>query len=80
MSKLELRNLAVLAYANGFTLWQYKHTENNLELSELEIELFGKASDLMAVGDVIFITMKGRTYMRCVDFVGPNKVTLQPVY
>lgn len=47
-----LRNLSVLAYANGFTLWHYRAGDE--ALSALDDDgFFGVAGDLIAPGDIV---------------------------
>lgn len=50
-----LRNLSVLAYANGFTLWHYKSGEDALSQATRE-GYFADAADLMAQGDMVMLT------------------------
>lgn len=58
------KNLAVIAYANGFTMWQYK-TEDSIELIDEDIKYFPQSIvTLLAMGDIIIITSKGISYMR----------------
>lgn len=49
---LTLRNLSVLAYANGFTLWHYRAGDESLSVLD-EDEFFGAARDLIAPGDIV---------------------------
>lgn len=44
-------NLSGLAYAQGFTLWHYKAAE-----PPPPHNFFGSVSDMLATGDIIFIT------------------------
>ena len=49
------RNLSVLAYANGFTLWHYKAgTEDNGAVSSPGF--FAGADDMLSVGDMIMVS------------------------
>ncbi len=48
------RNLSVLAYAQGFTLWHYKAEEGVEEASAPEY--FDEASDLLAAGDMMLVS------------------------
>ena len=49
-----LRNLSVLAYANGFTLWHYKSGPD--ERSKLTAKnFFAEAEDMLADGDLIVV-------------------------
>lgn len=50
-----LRNLSVLAYANGFTLRHYKAANDNFATLG-EPGYFGQAADLMAEGDMVLIS------------------------
>lgn len=45
------RNLSVLAYANGFTLWHYTTEDNDVSVGQ--IGYFSDASDLLRKGDII---------------------------
>lgn len=49
------RNLSVLAYANGFTLWHYKAGQE--PLAELAAEgFFTDAADMLARGDMVLLS------------------------
>jgi hypothetical protein len=50
-----LRNLSVLAYANGFTLWHYKAGPDALALADRQ-GFFADAADLMVAGDMVMLT------------------------
>lgn len=50
-----LRNLSVLAYANGFTLWHYKAGNDNFSRAN-EPGYFADAADLLAAGDMVMLT------------------------
>ena len=50
-----IRNLSVLAYANGFTLWHYKAEEDSLSVISGR-DFFGGASDLIAIGDMLMVS------------------------
>lgn len=45
------RNLSVLAYANGFTLWHYKTNDVAIEVDTQGY--FNDASDVVRAGDMI---------------------------
>jgi hypothetical protein len=49
-----LRNLSVLAYANGFTLWHYKATSDKLTQTA-KTGYFADAADLLAEGDMVML-------------------------
>jgi hypothetical protein len=50
-----LRNLSVLAYANGFTLWHYKSGSDPLARASAK-GYFADAADLLAAGDMVMLT------------------------
>jgi len=50
-----IRNLSVLAYANGFTLWHYKTGADPLDTIGAGNYL-AHASDMLTAGDMIMIT------------------------
>lgn len=47
-----LRNLSVLAYANGFTLWHYRAGDEPLAVLD-DDGFFAEAGDLIAPGDIV---------------------------
>lgn len=50
-----LRNLSVLAYANGFTLWHYRSGTDKLR--DIDIQgYFADAADLLAAGDIVMLS------------------------
>lgn len=50
-----VRDLSVLAYANGFTLWHYKGGEAPLAVVE-RAGFFNDAADMMAPGDMMMVS------------------------
>ena len=50
-----IRNLSVLAYANGFTLWHYKAGKDRLNQVE-KADFFADAADMLAEGDLMMIS------------------------
>ena len=50
-----IRNLSVLAYAQGYTLWHYKAGTATLEQTAKN-GFFDNAGDMMAPGDMIMIS------------------------
>ena len=50
-----LRNLCVLAYANGFTLWHYKAGPDPLD-DVAGQGFFADAADMLTSGDMIMIS------------------------
>ena len=47
-----LRNLSVLAYANGFTLWHYRAGDEAL-IGLDRADFFADAGDLLSPGDIL---------------------------
>lgn len=54
-ARFAIRNVSVLAYANGFTLWHYKAGKERLEIV-VKPDFFADASDMLAVGDMILVS------------------------
>jgi hypothetical protein len=50
-----IRNLSVLAYASGFTLWHYKAGKDRLDTVSGGNYL-ADASDMLSAGDLVMIT------------------------
>jgi len=50
-----IRNLSVLAYANGFTLWHYKSSAEALERVTAR-DYFEDAADMLSGGDILMLT------------------------
>ena len=50
-----IRNLSVLAYANGFTLWHYKSGKDRLNQVE-KLDFFADAADMLAGGDMLMVS------------------------
>jgi len=70
------KNMSVIAYANGFTLWQYK-TDDSIDLIDENLGYFPKTIvNLMAMGDMIFISSKGLTYIRQVVNIYNGNATI----
>lgn len=68
------RNLSVIAYANGFTLWHYKSDESLSEITKADY--FAPIWTLCAVGDIIIINADDSTCMRKIYLVGDKTVRL----
>jgi len=82
MPSATLRNLSVLSYANGFTLYHYRSAEHTMgEIAQLDY--FADALHLKS-GDVIICQdSSGRTFMRSVHSekegaAGKNRSFLAP--
>ena len=66
------RNMSVIAYANGFTLWHYK---SDTDLEKIETPgYFDKIQTLMAIGDIIVINAKDGTAIRAVTELSPSVI------
>jgi len=50
-----IRNLSVLAYANGFTLWHYKAGKDRLTQIE-KAAFFADAGDMLTDGDMMMVS------------------------
>ena len=50
-----VRNLSVLAYANGFTLWHYNGGSDAAEPSR-DKHFFTGAGDMLASGDILMVS------------------------
>ena len=61
-----IRNLSVLAYAQGFTLWHYKGA--TITLAKIRAPgFFDGAADMLASGDMLMVSASDGG---CVSFVG----------
>ena len=60
-----VRNLSVLAYANGFTLWHYK-TEGDALPSVQIPGYFDDAVDMLASGDMLLVCAPEGGKLMCV--------------
>ena len=60
-----IRNLSVLAYANGFTLWHYKAGRDQLDDVET-CDFFADAADMLAEGDMMMISAADGGRVLCV--------------
>ena len=61
--KFDIRNLGILNYSNGFTLWVYKCDEASLEAIAID-NFFADAGNMMAVGDIIIATGRNGCTLR----------------
>ncbi len=50
-----IRNLSVLAYANGFTLWHYKAGADD-QRSVAQPQFFSQAGDMLTAGDMVMVS------------------------
>ena len=60
-----IRNLSVLAYANGFTLWHYKAGKDALAHVETP-DFFSDAADMLAEGDMLMVSATDGGRVLCI--------------
>ena len=60
-----VRELSVLAYANGFTLWHYKAGAGGLPMAGSP-GFFDPAGDLLASGDMVLVSSPAGGRVLCV--------------
>jgi hypothetical protein len=73
-----IRDLSVLAYANGVTLWHYKAGNDSLADVACD-DYFADASDMMAVGDMLLISGAKACRMLCISVADAGNVRSAPV-
>jgi len=73
-----IRDLSVLAYANGFTLWHYKSGIDTLAGVACD-DYFADASDMMAAGDMILISAAKGCRIMCITQAETGSVRSSPV-
>ena len=60
-----VRNLSVLAYAQGFTLWHYKADTDWLDQVAVP-HFFADAADMLSAGDMMMVSAADGGRMLCV--------------
>jgi hypothetical protein len=73
-----IRNLSVLAYANGFTLWHYKTAKDMLE-AVTEANYMADASDMLTAGDLIMVTAADGARIVCVTLADVETAITSPL-
>jgi hypothetical protein len=73
-----IRNLSVLAYANGFTLWHYKSGKDTLNAVSGGNYL-ADASDMLTAGDLIMLTASDGARIICVTLADLETVVTAPL-
>lgn len=73
-----IRNLSVLAYVKGFTLWHYKAGNDDMETVTAPY-YFTDASDMVSVGDVMLISTKAGARQVSVSRSEPEGVDIAPM-
>lgn len=74
----EIRNLSVLAYANGFTLWHYKAGKCPLA-TVAGANFFASGTDMLAVGDLIMVSAADGARILCVTLSDLETVRTEPL-
>jgi hypothetical protein len=64
------KNLSVIAYANGFTLWHYAANETKAVITASGY--FNTVKTLMNVGDIVIINASDGAALRAVSATGAN--------
>lgn len=67
------KNMSVIAFVSGFTLWHYK-TEDAIQ--ELLSGYFTTVANLMAVGDMLIINAGDGNYIKAIKSIENKKVEL----
>ena len=73
-----IRNLSVLAYANGFTLWHYKSGKDRLDAVSSGNYL-ADASDMLTAGDLIMTTAADGARVLVVTLADVESVITAPL-
>ncbi|MEJ0017060.1 MAG: hypothetical protein WDN25_10930 [Acetobacteraceae bacterium] len=73
-----IRNLSVLAYANGFTLWHYKAGKDRLPQVE-KLDFFADAADMLAAGDMMMVSANDGGRILTVAAGNAGEVATAPV-
>ena len=73
-----IRNLSVLAYANGFSLWHYKSGKDRLE-DVSSGNYLADASEMLTAGDFVMVTAADGAGIRVVTLADAEKVTTAPL-
>lgn len=73
-----VRNLSVLAYANGFTLWHYKTGKDTLD-GVSSGNYLADASDMLTAGDLIMLTATDGARIVCVALADLETVITAPL-
>ena len=73
-----IRNLSVLAYANGFTLWHYKSGKDTLTAISGGNYL-ADSSDMLTVGVLIMVTAADGARILCVTLADVETVVTAPL-
>ena len=74
----QIRNLSVLAYANGFTHWHYReHSDSVRDMNKSAY--FTDAHAMMTVGDMITVSCVEGVFQRAIIWSAKDCVILAPL-
>jgi hypothetical protein len=73
-----IRDLSVLAYANGFTLWHYKAGDET-QADVAGNDFFADASDMMAGGDMVMVSGSNGCRILCIAHADAGAVRSAPL-
>ena len=68
-----IRDLSVLAYSNGFTLWHYKISSGTLPDAAIP-GFFDPAADMLSSGDMVLVSSTAGARMLCLADSGTSLV------
>ncbi len=68
------KNLSVIAYANGFTLWHYCASETLATISANGY--FNSVKTLMNIGDIVIINASDNTAIKKINITDLNVTTV----
>lgn len=67
------KNLSVIAYANGFTLWHYAASESVSAITATGY--FNPVHTLMNIGDIVIINGSDNTALKKINITAQNVTT-----
>ena len=70
-----VRNLSVLGYAQGFTLWHYKIIDINISLV-IEDNYFIDGANMFSVGDMIMLSGRNEAKIVFVNYNNDDKISV----
>ena len=72
------RNLSVLAYANGFTLWHCKAQKDSVD-EVVSNNYFREAADMLTAGDLVMVTASNGARIVSVAMADTETVIIAPL-
>ncbi|MBE6457688.1 MAG: hypothetical protein E7011_02695 [Alphaproteobacteria bacterium] len=69
------KNLSVIAYANGFTLWHYSSSSETMSTVAAN-GYFNSVKTLMNIGDIIIINASDNTAIKKINITDLNVTTV----